>query len=104
MSVKPLEDRILVRRVEAQTRSAGGILIPEKAAEKPSEGIVLAIGPGRLLENNQRLAPSVKVGDRVLFTKYGAQEISHQGEMLLIVRESDLLAVVESQVEEEKAA
>jgi len=104
MSIKPLEDRILVRRSEPQTTSAGGIIIPDKAAEKPLEGIVIAVGPGRMLETNERLAVSVKVGDRVLFTKYGAKEVNHEGEKLLILRESDLLAVVDKQVEEEKAA
>jgi len=104
MSIKPLDDRIVVRRSEAQTLSAGGIIIPDKAAEKPSEGIVIAAGPGKLLENGKRLPVSVKVNDRVLFTKYGAKEVSHEGEKLLILRESDLLAVVETEVEEERAA
>jgi len=109
MFIKPLEDRILVRRLEPQTKSAGGIIIPDKATEKPTEGEVLAVGPGRLLDNGERLAPSVAVGDRVVFKKYGAQEITHNAEKLLIVRETDLLAVIEvsaidEQVAEEKKA
>ncbi|NVK00053.1 MAG: co-chaperone GroES [Oceanospirillaceae bacterium] len=104
MSIKPLEDRVLVRRVDAQTLSAGGIVIPDKAAEKPTEGIVIAVGPGRRLENGQIVSPLVAEGDRVVFKKYGAQEITENGEKLLIIREADLLAVVEESVKEEEAA
>ena len=104
MSIRPLSDRVVVRQIEADTRSAGGILIPDTAKEKPTQAEVVAVGEGKLLENGERLAPSVSVGERVLFGKYSGSEIKVDGETLLILRESDILAVIEEQVTEEKAA
>lgn len=104
MSIRPLDDRILVKRLEAETTTPGGILIPDKAAEKPSQGEVLAVGEGALLDNGTRREPAVKVGDRVLFGKYSGSEVKLDGETLLIMREADVLAVIEESEVEGKAA
>jgi chaperonin GroES len=94
----------VVRRVEPETTSRGGIIIPDKAAEKPNQGVVIAVGPGALLESGETRPLAVTVGDRVLFGKYAATEQTIDNEELLVVRESDILAVIEQQNQVEKAA
>ncbi|MCG6926140.1 MAG: co-chaperone GroES [Acidobacteria bacterium] len=94
MKVRPLHDRLIVRRVEGEEKARGGIVIPDTAREKPMEGEVLAVGKGKLLENGTTLALDVKVGDRVLFGKYSGTEIKIDGEDVLIVREDEVLAIV----------
>jgi len=93
--VQPLADRILVKRSEPEKVSSGGIIIPPTATEKSTEAEVIAVGPGKVLENGSRLEPSVKVGDRILFGKYDGNEIQIDGEPHLILRESDILAVLD---------
>ena len=95
MKIRPLHDRVLVKRLEENTRTAGGIIIPDTAKEKPSEGIVEAIGNGFRAEDGKILPMSVKVGDRVLFGKWAGTEIKVNGEARLIIKESDILAIVE---------
>jgi chaperonin GroES len=104
MTLKPLHDRVVVRRIEADTTSRGGIIIPDKAAEKPNQGEVLAVGPGATLDNGEIRPLAVAVGDRVLFGKYSPSELTVDGEELLILRESDILAIVETSATLEKAA
>ena len=94
MKVRPLHDRLLVRRVEEKETARGGIVIPDTAKEKPMEGEVLAVGNGKLLENGTKLALEVKVGDRVLFGKYSGTEITVEDEEVLIVREDEVLAIM----------
>ena len=94
VKVKPLGDRILVRRVEAEEKTAGGIVLPDTAKEKPKEGLVEAVGNGKVLESGVRQAPVLKKGDRVLFASYAGNEIKLDGEEYLIMREEDVLAVV----------
>lgn len=94
MKVRPLHDRLLVRRVEEKETARGGIVIPDTAKEKPMEGEVLAVGNGKLLENGTKLALDVKVGDKVLFGKYSGTEITVDGEDVLIVREDEVLAIM----------
>jgi chaperonin GroES len=95
MKLKPLHDRILVRRVDEAEQVRGGIIIPDTAKEKPQEGVVVAAGNGKLLDSGKRLEMSVKEGDRILFGKYSGTEIKLEGEELLILREEDVLAVTE---------
>ena len=95
MNIKPLHDKILVKRVDEETKTSGGIIIPDTAKEKPSEGIVEAVGNGFRTEDGKILPMSVKVGDRVLFAKWGGTEIKINGETRLIIKESDILAIVE---------
>ncbi|WP_097461251.1 co-chaperone GroES [Mangrovitalea sediminis] len=104
MHIKPLYDRVVVRRVEAETTTKGGIVIPDKSAEKSPQADVLAIGDGTLLDNGEQRPLSVKVGDRVLLGQYAGNEITLDGETYLIVRETDILAVIEDVQEQEKAA
>jgi chaperonin GroES len=92
--IKPLDDRIVVTRTEAETKTSGGILLPENAKEKPTQGKVLAVGPGKLLDNGTRSTPSVAAGDTILFGKYSGTEITVDGVEVIILRESDLLAKV----------
>jgi chaperonin GroES len=92
VELQPLDDRIVVKRLEAEEKTAGGILLPDSAKEKPQKGEVLAIGPGKMLENGKRAAMEVAVGDKVLFGKYSGSEVKVGGEECLIIRESDLLA------------
>lgn len=92
--IVPLDDRIVVTRAEADTVSAGGILLPEAAKEKPQQGVIKAVGPGKLLDNGERATPDVKEGDIVLFGKYAGTEITVEGEEVIILRESDILAKV----------
>lgn len=95
MDIKPLGDRIVVKPLEAENKSKGGILLPDTAKEKPQEAKVVAIGRGKLLENGSIQAPEVKVGDKVLYGKYTGNEITtKEGEELLILREEDILAII----------
>jgi chaperonin GroES len=93
--IRPLGDRVLVERVEAEERTAGGILLPDSAKEKPREGKIIAIGNGKTLDDGTRSTFSVKVGDRVLFTSYGGTEVKYGGNEYLIMREDDILGVIE---------
>ena len=93
MQLKPLGDRVVVKAIEAEEKTRGGIILPDTAKDKPQEGEVIAVGPGRVLDNGTRLAPEVKVGDRVIYSKYGGTEVKVEDEEYLVVRESDLLAI-----------
>ncbi len=104
MSIRPLHDRLVVRRLEAETTSQGGILLPGNAREKPSQGEVIAVGEGVTLENGELRPLAVRAGDRVLFGKFSGSEVKLDGETLLIMRESDLMAVIEHAGSEEKVA
>jgi chaperonin GroES len=105
MNLRPLQDRIVVRRLEAETTSQGGIIIPDKATEKPMQGEVLAVGEGACLEDGNRRPLAVKVGDRILFGKYSGTEVKLDGEELVVMRESDVMGVIEdSSGMEEKVA
>lgn len=95
MAIKPLGDRIVVKSLEEAEEKIGGIIIPDTAKEKPSEGEVIAVGPGKLLESGERQAISVAVGDKILYGKYSGTEIKFGGEEYLIVREDDILAKLE---------
>ena len=92
--IKPLDDRVVVVRTEPEVKTAGGILLPENAKEKPTQGKVLAAGPGKLLDNGTRSTPSVAAGDIILFGKYSGTEITVDGVEVIILRESDILAKV----------
>jgi chaperonin GroES len=96
VSIRPLNDRIIVRRMEEQEQMRGGLYIPDTAKEKPQEGEVLAVGNGKLLDSGQRIAIDLKAGDRILFGKYAGTEIKLDGEDYLILREDDVLGVVET--------
>jgi len=96
VSIRPLNDRIIVRRMEEQEQMRGGLYIPDTAKEKPQEGEVLAVGNGKLLETGQRTPIDLKAGDRILFGKYAGTEIKLDGEEYLILREDDVLGVVET--------
>ena len=95
MSLRPLQDRILVKRVKEETKTAGGIFIPETAKEKPQRGEIIAVGNGKKTEDGKVLPLDVKKGDKVLFGKYSGTDIKVDGEELLIMREDDILAVIE---------
>ena len=94
MKVRPLHDRLLVRRIEEKTTAKGGIIIPDTAKEKPQKGEVLAVGNGKLLENGTKIALDVKVGNKILFGKYTGTDIKIDGEEVLILREDEVLAVL----------
>ena len=94
-SIRPLNDRIIVRRVEDQEQMRGGLYIPDTAKEKPQEGEVIAVGQGRILNNGERVAMDVKAGDKVLFGKYAGTEVKLDGDEYLILREDDVLGVIE---------
>jgi chaperonin GroES len=94
MSVKPLADRVLVEALEAAEKTAGGLYIPDNAKEKPQKGKIIAVGPGKAAENGTLIKPEVKVGDTVLYGKYSGTEVQLDGKDYLIMRESDLLAVI----------
>ena len=95
MSIRPLHDRVLVRRVEEETTSAGGIVLPGSATEKPNEGEVLAVGNGKVLANGEVRPMDVKVGDKVLFGQFGGTTVKVDGEELLMMREEDIMGVIE---------
>ena len=95
VAIKPLEDRIVVQAIEAETTTASGIVIPDTAKEKPQEGTVLAVGPGRVDDNGKRIPIDVKVGDTVLYSKYGGTEVKYGGEEYLVLSARDVLAVIE---------
>jgi chaperonin GroES len=94
MNIRPLNDRILVKRLEEETQTAGGIIIPDSAKEKPAEGEIVAVGPGKMNDAGQRAAMDVKAGDRVLFSKYGGTDVKFDGQDYLIMREDDILGVL----------
>ncbi|MEK7359316.1 MAG: co-chaperone GroES [Planctomycetota bacterium] len=95
MNVKPLGEKILIKRVEAESKTAGGIVLPDSAKEKPKEGKIIALGDGKLLKNGDRAKFQVKKGDKVLFTSYGGTEVKIDGEEFLLMSEEDILAVIE---------
>jgi chaperonin GroES len=95
MKIRPLNDRLLVKRLEEETMTAGGIIIPDSAKEKPAEGEVVAVGPGKVADNGERVALQVQAGDMVLFSKYGGTDVKLDGEDFLIMREEDILGIVE---------
>ena len=94
MKLRPLADRVIVKRVDSETKTASGIVIPDAAAEKPDQGEVLAVGPGRRDEKGERIPMDVQVGDKILYSKYGGTEVHYQGEDYLIVAARDVLAVL----------
>ena len=94
VSIKPLEDRIFVKTLEAETTTASGLVIPDSAKEKPQEGEVLAVGPGRVDDNGVRIPLDVAVGDKVIYSKYGGTEVKYSGEEFLILSARDILAIV----------
>jgi chaperonin GroES len=96
MKIRPLHDRVIVKRLEAEEKTASGIVIPGSAAEKPDQGEIVAIGKGKILENGDVRALDVKVGDKVLFGKYSGQAVKMDGEELLVMREEDIMGVVEA--------
>jgi chaperonin GroES len=96
MKIRPLHDRLVVRRLEEETTTAGGIVLPDSAAEKPSQGEVLAVGPGKALDNGEIRAMDVKVGDKVIFGQYGGSTVKLDGEELLILSESEIFGVLEA--------
>ncbi|MDQ5768136.1 MAG: co-chaperone GroES [Candidatus Thiothrix sulfatifontis] len=95
MNIRPLHDRVVVRRMEEERKTASGIIIPDNATEKPDRGEVLAVGPGKVGDDNERVALQVKVGDKVLFGKYAGTTVKIDGDEVLIMREEDLLAIIE---------
>ena len=95
MNLRPLHDRVIVKRMEEERMSSGGIVIPDSAAEKPIRGEVLAVGNGKILESGDKRALDVKPGDKVLFGKYSGTEVKVEGEELLVMREEDIMAVIE---------
>jgi chaperonin GroES len=94
VAIRPLGDRVLIERVEAEAKTAGGILLPESAKEKPKEGIVIAIGDGKTLDSGEKSVFSVSVGDRVLFTSYAGTEVKYHGDDYMIMREEDVLGII----------
>ncbi len=95
MKLRPLQDRILVQRVEEETTTKGGIIIPDSAKEKPAEGKVVAVGSGKIAEDGKKIPLEIKTGDRILFGKYSGTEVKIEGEEHLIMREDDVLAIIE---------
>ena len=104
MNFRPLHDRVLVRRVEAEEKTAGGIIVPDTAKEKPQEGEVIAVGPGTLDDRGELRPLDVKAGDRVLFGKWSGTEVRLEGEELLIMKEADVMGVLEGATASRKAA
>lgn len=94
MKIKPLQDRVIVERLEEETKTAGGIIIPDSAKEKPQQGKILAVGPGKVMENGTKLEMTVKKGDTVLFGKYSGSEVKIDGKEVLIMREDDILGII----------
>ena len=95
MKIKPLQDRVIVKRQEEEEKTKGGIIIPDSAKEKPQEGTIVAVGPGKVADNGDTIAMTVKEGDLVLFSKYAGTEIKIDGEEHMIMREDDILGIVE---------
>ena len=104
MKFRPLQDRVLVRRIEQEEKTAGGIIIPDTAKEKPMEGEVIAAGPGTRGEDGKLLPLDVKAGDRILFGKWSGSEVKIDGEELIIMKESDILGIIEGSASKRKAA
>lgn len=104
MKFRPLHDRVVVKRIDAEQKSAGGIIIPDTAKEKPQEGEVVAVGPGARNERGELIAIDLKPGDRVLFGKWSGTEVKLDGEELLIMKESDIMGIIEPVAEARKAA
>jgi chaperonin GroES len=104
MKFRPLADRVVVKRVQEDTKTAGGIIIPDTAQEKPQEGEVVAVGPGARDEAGKRITPEVSVGDRILFGKWSGTEVKVDGEELLIMKESDIMGILEGRKTSKKAA
>ena len=104
MKIKPLHDRVVVRRLEQEEKTAGGIIIPDTAKEKPQQGEVLAVGSGARDDNGKTVPLDVKVGDVVLFAKWGGTEVKIDGEDLLVMKESDIIAIIEDAKSSKKAA
>ena len=102
MKVKPLQDRVLVKRIEKEERTPGGIIIPDTAKEKPAEGKIIATGPGKVLEDGKVMPLDVKPGDHVLFAKYAGTEVKIDGEELILMREDDILGVLEAEADKKK--
>jgi chaperonin GroES len=96
MKIRPLHDRVVVRRMEEERTSAGGIVIPDSAAEKPIQGEIIAVGNGKIMDNGDHRSLDVKVGDRVLFGKYSGTEVKLDGEEFLVMREEDIMGVIEA--------
>jgi chaperonin GroES len=95
MKIRPLHDRVIVQRIQEEEKTKGGIIIPDTAKEKPQEGKIIAVGPGKVLDNGTKVTPDVKVGDKILFGKYSGTEIKIEGEEFLMMREDDILGVIE---------
>jgi chaperonin GroES len=95
MKIRPLQDRVIVKRVEEEEKTKGGIIIPDTAKEKPQEGQIIAVGPGKVTDEGKKIPMEVKAGDRVLFGKYSGSEIKMDGEEHLIMREDDILGIIE---------
>ena len=104
MQFRPLHDRVLVRRIDAEEKSAGGIIIPDTAKEKPSQGEVVAVGPGRRDDSGKLVPIDLRVGDRVLFGKWSGTEVKIDGEELLIMKESDVMGIIDEPAAKRKAA
>ena len=93
-TIRPLHDRVVVKRIDAEEKTKGGIIIPDTAKEKPSEGVIVAVGPGARDDSGKIIAPDVKAGDRILFGKWSGTEVKLDGEELLIMKESDIMGVI----------
>ena len=104
MGFRPLHDRVVVKRIQEEAKTAGGIIIPDTAQEKPQEGEVVAVGPGALNDKGERVALGVKAGDRVLFGKWSGTEVKVDGQDLLIMKESDIMGVIDAPAKSKKAA
>ena len=104
MKFRPLHDRVVVKRIEAEEKTLGGIIIPDTAKEKPMQGEIIAAGPGARNEQGQIVALDVKAGDKILFGKWSGTEVKIDGEELLIMKESDIMGIIEGQVAQKKAA
>jgi chaperonin GroES len=104
MKIKPLHDRVVVRRLDEEERTPGGVIIPDTAKEKPMQGEVLAVGPGARDEDGKRIAMDVKVGDTVLFGKWSGTEVKLDGEEVVIMKESDIMGIIEQSAKASKAA
>jgi len=103
-NIRPLHDRVIARRLEGEEKTAGGIIIPDTAKEKPIQGEVLAVGPGNRDENGKRIELDVRVGDIVLFSKWGGTEVKLDGEEVLVLKESDIIGIVSKEKSSKKAA